>query len=234
MNILNKIRFYIKANNTPLSHFLYVCVKKMSYLSLPAPRLLFTPLLYIHITLSRSLRSLLVFFYWKPLFLQYLESKPSCFILHNTMPFVLHNPIISIGEYCNWDGNQAVIIARTSPTMRPKLTIGNHVFIGFDVEFNISNEIVIGDRCMIAHGCCFRGFSGHSISPQHRFHENDKKDLNRSIILGENVWLCEAVKIMPGVSIGDNSVIATGSIVTKDIPANVLAGGIPAKILKHL
>ena len=54
------------------------------------------------------------------------------------------------------------------------------------------------------------------------------------VIIGENVWICENVRINRGVSIENNSIMAAGAIVTHDIPANVIAGGIPAKIIKYI
>ena len=54
------------------------------------------------------------------------------------------------------------------------------------------------------------------------------------IHVGNNVWIGGGVKIMSGVTIGDNTVIAAGSIVTKDIPANVLAGGVPCRVIREL
>ena len=54
------------------------------------------------------------------------------------------------------------------------------------------------------------------------------------IHIGENVWIGSSVTITRGVTIGDNSVIAAGAVVTKDIPANVVAGGVPAKVIKPL
>jgi acetyltransferase-like isoleucine patch superfamily enzyme len=54
------------------------------------------------------------------------------------------------------------------------------------------------------------------------------------IVIGKKVWIGAQVTILPGVTIGDNSIIAAGAVVTKDLPANSLAGGVPAKILKTI
>lgn len=52
--------------------------------------------------------------------------------------------------------------------------------------------------------------------------------------IGNNVWVGANVTILPGVSIGDNAIIAAGAVVTKDVPANMLAAGIPAKVIRHI
>ena len=54
------------------------------------------------------------------------------------------------------------------------------------------------------------------------------------VIIGNNVWLGSNVKVLKGVSIGDNSIISAGSVVTKSVPENVIAGGIPAKVIKDI
>ena len=54
------------------------------------------------------------------------------------------------------------------------------------------------------------------------------------VIIGNNVWIGSGANILPGVSIGDNSIIGAGSVVIKDIPANSVAVGIPAKVIKNL
>lgn len=57
---------------------------------------------------------------------------------------------------------------------------------------------------------------------------------NKDVIIGDNVWIGSGVKIMPGVKIGDNSVIGAGAVVTKDVEADVIVGGVPAKLIKKL
>lgn len=61
----------------------------------------------------------------------------------------------------------------------------------------------------------------------------DQELLGKKIIIGKNVWIGANVTILKGVNIGDNSIIAAGAVITKDIPSNVIAGGVPARILKN-
>ena len=107
--------------------------------------------------------------------------------------------------------------------------------IGFNTQFYIANEIIIGDDCKLSEDCILRGYSGHPLDPEAR-KANLPDDIAglSPIVLENNVWLGHGVKVNPGVRIGENSVIATGSIVTKNIPANVVAAGIPAKVVKHI
>lgn len=179
------------------------------------------------------LKRVLQFFYWQPLFSQYLEKVPKHLFLCNTMPSISGSPKISIGEYCTVNGGIS-ICARTQE-LPCSLKLGERVFIGHGVKLYIGNEIQIGDHCLIAQGCILRGYYGHPIDPNSRkLGMPDENDAIGAIVLEPNVWLGENVTINKGVRIGENSIIASGSVVTKDIPANVLAGGMPAQIIHTL
>ena len=54
------------------------------------------------------------------------------------------------------------------------------------------------------------------------------------IVLGRNVWIGSNATILQGVTIGDNSVVAAGAVVTKDVPADTIVGGVPARVIKHI
>lgn len=58
--------------------------------------------------------------------------------------------------------------------------------------------------------------------------------MSKPISIGNNVWICGNVTVLPGVKIGDNSVIGAGSVVSKDMPSNILAFGIPCRVIKKL
>ncbi len=71
----------------------------------------------------------------------------------------------------------------------------------------------------------------HPLEPQPR---RDKWEAARPIVIGDNVWLGGGAIICPGVSVGENSVVAAGAVVTKDVPANVVVAGVPAKVIRTL
>ena len=73
--------------------------------------------------------------------------------------------------------------------------------------------------------------AGHPLDVEQR---NAGLEYAHPIHIGNNVWIGGGVKIMSGVTIGDNTVIAAGSVVTKDIPSNVLAGGVPCRVIRKL
>lgn len=108
--------------------------------------------------------------------------------------------------------------------------LGKKVYINFNCTFVDDANIYIGDHTMIAPNVTLISAS-HPISPKLR---REGYGCNKPIYISENVWLASNVTVLPGVHIGNNSVIGAGSVVTKDIPANVIAIGTPAKVVREI
>jgi galactoside O-acetyltransferase len=108
--------------------------------------------------------------------------------------------------------------------------LGKNVYINSNVTFVDDEHIFIGDNCLIAPNVVF-STSGHPILPILREHHYV---YNFPINVGKNVWIGSGVQVMPGISIGDNSVIGAGSVITRDVPANVVAFGIPCKVVRNI
>ena len=110
------------------------------------------------------------------------------------------------------------------------LEIGERVLINHGCSIGATKLVSIGARCNIGTHCILIDNSFHGIEPDQR----DVQPEAAPVVLKDNVWLAARVIVLPGVTIGENSVIGAGSVVTKDIPANVLAAGIPAKVIRSL
>lgn len=108
------------------------------------------------------------------------------------------------------------------------ITVGTNVFINSGCHFQDQGGIFIGDGTLIGHNVVLATLN-HGISPDKRH------DLFPAPIhIGKNVWIGANVVILPGVTIGDNAVIAAGAIVSKNVPANVVTGGVPARIIRSI
>ena len=106
--------------------------------------------------------------------------------------------------------------------------IGKNVFINFDCVFLDLGGITIEDNVLIAPKVSLLS-EGHPVSP------NDRQSLVPGHIhIGKNAWIGAGATILPGVTVGENAVVAAGAVVSKDVPANTVAGGIPAKIIKSI
>lgn len=110
--------------------------------------------------------------------------------------------------------------------------VGKNVIFNFNVCLVDDADIFIGDDCLIGPGCHIIT-AQHPVSPALRS-GSDKLQYNKPVRLGNNVWLGAGVIVLPGVTIGDNTIVAAGGVVTHDLPANVIAVGSPARILREI
>lgn len=88
--------------------------------------------------------------------------------------------------------------------------------------------MTIGDGCQIGHNVVFATLN-HELAPERR-----KITRPAPIVLGKNVWVGSNATVLPGVTIGDNAVIAAGAVVTKDVAPDTIVGGVPAKVIKRI
>jgi len=108
--------------------------------------------------------------------------------------------------------------------------VGENFYANFDCVFLDVCEIRIGDNCFIAPGVHIYTAT-HPLDPIERI---SGVEYGKPVNIGHNVWIGGKAVINPGVNIGNNVVIASGSVVIKDLPDNVVVGGNPAKIIKHI
>lgn len=129
---------------------------------------------------------------------------------------------------------------------------GKNVQVWEGVQIDKPSKLKIGDNVSINRGCVINAGGGISIgnnvligpnvmiySQNHRIESkvlpfNQQGYNYKEVEIGDNVWLAANVIVLPGVRIGNNVVVAAGSVVTKDIPSNKLFGGTPAKQIKEL
>lgn len=107
---------------------------------------------------------------------------------------------------------------------------GSHIYANFNFTAVDDTHIYIGDHTMIGPNVTI-ATAGHPILPEIREKEYQ---YNLPVHIGKNCWLGAGVIILPGITIGDNVVVGAGSVVTKDLPNNVVAVGNPCKILRQV
>ena len=112
------------------------------------------------------------------------------------------------------------------------ITIGNNCFIGRRNNITSGKSIVIKDYCLTGQNTGFFG-ANHIISDPMRPYVSTGATLDKSIIIGVNVWLGANVCILAGVNIGHGSIIGAGSVVNKDVPPFSIAAGNPARTVKR-
>lgn len=107
---------------------------------------------------------------------------------------------------------------------------GKNVYANFNLTLVDDSHIYVGDYTMLGPNVVI-ATAGHPILPELR---EKAYQYNMPIHIGRNCWIGAGALIMPGVTIGDNTVIGAGSVVTKDIPANVVALGNPCRVLREI
>ena len=107
---------------------------------------------------------------------------------------------------------------------------GNNIYANFGLTLVDDTDIYVGDHTMFGPHVTV-ATAGHPIYPALR---EKQYQYNMPVHIGRNCWIGAGVLIMPGVNIGDNTVIGAGSVVTKDIPANVLAFGSPCRVQREI
>ena len=106
--------------------------------------------------------------------------------------------------------------------------IEKNVFINSGCKFQDQGGVYIGENSLIGHNVILATLN-HEMDPYHR------ADLHpKPIHIGKRVWIGSGSMILPGITIGDNSIVGAGSIVTKDVPPNVIVAGNPAKFIKNI
>lgn len=107
---------------------------------------------------------------------------------------------------------------------------GKNIYANFNLTLVDDTHIYVGDATMFEPNVTI-ATAGHPILPELR---EQAYQYNMPVRIGKNCWLGAGVIVMPGVTIGDNTVIGAGSIVTKDIPANVVAVGNPCRVMREI
>lgn len=106
--------------------------------------------------------------------------------------------------------------------------LGKNVFINSACQFQDQGGIFIGDNCLIGPGTMIATLN-HYPDPERR-----QGMTHAPVVIGKNVWTGAHVTILPGVTIGDNAIVAAGAVVAKDVPADTIVGGVPAKAIKSI
>jgi acetyltransferase-like isoleucine patch superfamily enzyme len=108
--------------------------------------------------------------------------------------------------------------------------IGSKTVMGQECTISAYQQVRIGEECVIADRAMFIDFDHGIVEVERPI--RSQGIYKRDVEVGNNVWIGYGACILRGVSVGDNSVIGTNSVVTKDVPANAVVGGIPARIIR--
>ncbi|NQX25829.1 sugar O-acetyltransferase [Microbacteriaceae bacterium VKM Ac-2854] len=110
------------------------------------------------------------------------------------------------------------------------VTLGDGVYANFNLTIVDDGPVTIGDNVMFGPNVVITS-AGHPVLPELR---RRAAQYNLPVTIGDNVWIGSGVQIMPGVTIGDDTVVGAGSVVTRDLPAGVVAVGTPCRVVREI
>jgi len=166
----------------------------------------------------------------KELIKERVRAKDMCYEYNNLKPSDVKNQEKLLRKLLGKTKDKFCIIAPFWCDYGYNIEIGENFFANHNCIILDGGKITFGDNVFIAPDCGFYTAS-HPIDYERR---NQGLEYAYPITVGDNVWIGGGVKVMPGVTIGDNVVIGAGSVVTKDIPENVVAAGNPCRVIRQI
>jgi acetyltransferase-like isoleucine patch superfamily enzyme len=147
-----------------------------------------------------------------------------CFVCPGVKFEIGANSVVRMGRW-SWLGHGCKVRVHEG-----ELTIGAKTVIGQECTFSCYQHISIGRECIIADRAMMIDFDHGMVEVERPIRNQGiyKRDVN----VGHNVWIGYGACILRGVTVGDNSVVGTSAVVTADVPANAVVGGVPAKLIR--
>ena len=234
MSISNRMRQWAKSRHTPVARAIYAAAFWLRHASIPVVPVVHRVLYNVHVLARNGCSTVLRIAWYTPLFQSRLVRPAPRLRLYGGMPFVTGPLELSLGEDCRVSA-ASTFSGRTSSEPAPRLTVGRNVDIGWQTTIAVGRRVTIGDNVRIAGRAFIAGYPGHPIDAALRASgAPDTDDQVGDVIIEDDVWLATGVTVLAGVHIGRGTIVAAGSVVTKDLPAFVIAGGVPARPLRRL
>lgn len=165
----------------------------------------------------------------KELFNELLNAKKACVKYNNLFLDDMEKGNEIIRNLFNSTGKEFLIMPNFHCDYGFNISIGEKFYANHNLVILDCNKVSFGDNVFIGPNCGF-------YAATHPIDKDVRKELEYSkpIKVGNDVWIGGGVTVLPGVTIGDNVVIGAGSVVTKDIPSNVVAYGNPCRVVKNI
>jgi len=231
--MLNKIKENVKQQNTWYYKIIFKTYTAFKHADLP----LIYPIPNI-LKAEREIRHAVWdwvsnYFYSKPIFKVYCKKYGKGMRLYGGIPEILGNLHLFIGDNVVLHGKSTFSAGRIYEN--PTLVIGDNTYLGYGLDIMLADKVVIGSNVMIANEVRIISYDAHPIDPIKRLrNEEADKTGSAEIIIEDNVWIGMNSIILKGVTIGAGSVVAAGSVVTKNVENNTLVAGNPARVIKRL
>ena len=142
--------------------------------------------------------------------------------------------VISLKKKLKYCGKDVFLYPSCYIIMPQKMEIGDNTSIAPYTTVFATYGIKIGKNCLISSNCGISSYNHVPNSLNRREVKSEDAHFSKPVSIGDNVWIGMNSCILPGITIGDNAIVGSGSVVTKNIPANEIWAGNPAKLIKKL
>jgi acetyltransferase-like isoleucine patch superfamily enzyme len=226
----------IREGNGPFWGSLKWCARKALSFHIPVAgptRWLFKGLYRLHVGVRETCIWGARFFWYEPLFRCQCESVGEGLRMEK-LPYFIGSGRIVIGKGVRLSGKPSISFSNRL-AQRPEFVVGDGTFIGHQCGFRIAQSVRIGKHCLLAGGVSVFDMDGHPLdADRRRAGEPTPPEGIASVVIGDDVWIGAGAMIMKGVTIGNRSIVAAGSVVTKTVPPDVVVAGNPARVVKEL
>lgn len=158
------------------------------------------------------------------------KGKEKCFKYNQLCPNDREAQYIILKDLLGSFGKDTVITPPFWCDYGYNITVGDYFYSNHNMVITDGAKVTFGDHVFVAPNCCFTT-AEHAIDPDMR---KAGIEIAKPITIGNNVWIGAGSTILAGVVIGDNTVIGAGSVVSKSIPSNVVAVGVPCKVVRPI
>jgi acetyltransferase-like isoleucine patch superfamily enzyme len=200
----------------------------------PIPHALSAPLLAVFLTLRSTYYFVVRVFICEPFFKAYCTKYGRNLHTGVFLHWIQGRGELIIGDNVRIDGKCSFFFA-THFSAQPTLIIGDNTGIGHACVLVIGKKIVIGRHCRIAGEVSIFDSPGHTSDPVARMAGAPPADNEvKPVVIEDNVWIGARAIIMPGITIGQGSIVAAGAVVLMDVPPNTMVAGNPARQFRKL
>ncbi|MBW8192484.1 acyltransferase [Neiella marina] len=231
---LDKTRCWIKHSDAKPLQALVNHAKALRLVSLPRWRMVFATCYTLRQIVIGALHTCLRLCWWTPLFRAKVLGSCCRLYLYSGIPLISGKLQLYVGDSCRISGH-TTFSGRSDRHIEPVIYVGNNVDIGWRTTIAVGRRVELHDNVRIAGECFLAGYPGHPLDANKRAQGLPcEQQQVGDIVLQRDVWLATGVKVMAGVCIGEGTVVAAGSVVCTSLPAGVLAGGVPARVIRRL
>ena len=228
------LRHWLATSSHPMASAARWLRSGIGHFSLPAPRALIQPYLWLFLGIRSVWFFLRRVFFAEPLFKAYCTKVGRGLSTGIYVPWVQGRGDLIVGDHVRVSGKLNIVFAARF-VARPRLVIGDYSDLAHETRFVVGREIRIGSHVQVAPGVTFRDSGGHPVDPARRMAGEPPSEADvKTVVVHDNVWIGAGVLVMPGAEIGEGSIVSAHSVVSGVVAPYTVVAGNPARRISNL